>query len=105
MRRHGRRVVPLQTVPKDTPDPILGEHRARALRLPPIFGLFALLVAAGVFSAGSIVYGDEMGPHIYAIIVGVFAEAALVLLVLDRIAHNEKQREWAFVRRTASCGE
>jgi hypothetical protein len=40
-----------------------------------------------------------MGPHIYATVAGVFAEAALVVLVLDQIARNHERHEWPSVRR------
>lgn len=64
-----------------------------------IFGLCALLVALTLFSVSYLIYDDEIGPHIYATLAGVFAEAALVVLVLDQISRNQERREWSFVRR------
>jgi hypothetical protein len=39
-----------------------------------------------------------MGPAIFAGVAGIFAEAALVVLVLDRVNRFQEARDWAFVR-------
>ena len=49
-------------------------------------GLLALLLSAGLAALSFVVYGEEMGPHIFAAIIGILGGAALVVLVLDRMA-------------------
>jgi hypothetical protein len=67
-------------------------------------GLLALLLSAGLAGLSFVVYGQEMGPHIFAAIFGILGEAALVVLVLDRMANSQKQREWRFVGTVVSHG-
>jgi hypothetical protein len=67
-------------------------------------GLLALLLSAGLVALSFVVYGEEMGPHILATIIGIFGEAALVVLVLDRMANSQKRREWRFVGAVVSHG-
>jgi hypothetical protein len=60
-------------------------------------GLLALLLSAVLVVVSFVVYGTEMGPHILATVIGILGEAALVVLVLDRMAKSQQQREWRFV--------
>jgi hypothetical protein len=66
---------------------------------PNWFGTLALAGAVVVTVLGFVIYRGEMGPHIFAAVAAVLAEAALVIFVLDRLTHAQKQREWAFVQR------
>jgi hypothetical protein len=67
-------------------------------------GLLALLLSTGLAALSFVVYGEEMGPHIFATIIGILGEAALVVLVLDRMANSQKRREWRFVGTVVSHG-
>src|SRR5690349_10481796 len=67
-------------------------------------GFLALLSSAGLAALSFAVYGEEMGPHIFATIIGILGEAALVVLILDRMAASQKQREWRFVGAVVSHG-
>lgn len=71
-----------------------------APRLTVAFGAAAFMTATALFIIGAAVYGHEMGPAIIASVAGIFAEAALVVLLLDRIARVQEARDWAFVRHT-----
>jgi hypothetical protein len=67
-------------------------------------GLLALLLSAGLAALSFVVYGKEMGPHIFATIIGILGEAALVVLVLDRMSSSQRRREWRFVGTVVSHG-
>jgi hypothetical protein len=71
----------------------LPELRAKAM------GIVALVCAALIFACGAIVYGGAMGPHAFATAAAILAEAALVLLVLDRVQTAQQHRDWRFVRQ------
>lgn len=73
-------------------------------RLYLFLGLLALLLSAGLAALSFVVYGKEMGPHIFATIIGILGEAALVVLVLDRMANSQKRREWRVVGTVVSHG-
>ena len=68
------------------------------------FGLLVLLLSAGLAALSFVVYGEEMGPHILATIIGILGEAALVVLVLDRMAKSQERREWRFTGTVVSRG-
>jgi hypothetical protein len=65
------------------------------------FGAFALVAAAAIMGIGIAIYPHDMGPHAIATIAGILGEAALVVLVLDRITRAQERRDWAIARRTA----
>jgi hypothetical protein len=67
-------------------------------------GLLAFLFSVVLAIVSFVVYGTEMGPHIFATIIGILGEAALVVLVLDRMAKSQQQREWRFVGTIVSHG-
>jgi hypothetical protein len=64
----------------------------------------ALLLSAGLVVLSFVVYGKEMGPHVFATLIGILGEVALVVLVLDRMANSQKLREWSFVGTVVSHG-
>jgi hypothetical protein len=68
------------------------------LRAKPL-GIGALVCAALIFACGGIAYGGQMGPHAFATGAAILAEAALVLLVLDRVQTTQRHRDWRFVRQ------
>jgi hypothetical protein len=63
-----------------------------------LLGLAALGTSLGLLAVGIVIYGHEMAPHVLATIAGVFAEVALVVLVLDRLARAQAKQSWSFVR-------
>jgi hypothetical protein len=67
-------------------------------------GLLTLLLSAGLVPLSFAVYGGEMGPHIFATIIGILGEAALVVLVLERMSSSQKRCEWRFVGTCVSHG-
>jgi hypothetical protein len=67
-------------------------------------GLLALLLSVGLVALSFVVYGAEMGPDIFATAIGVLGEAALVVLVLDRMTNSQRRREWRFVGIVVSQG-
>jgi hypothetical protein len=74
---------------------------AHPLRLA---GMSALALAAILIIIGFILYGAEMGPHTIATVAGILGEAALVVLVLDRVANTQRKHEWNFVQTLISHG-
>lgn len=64
------------------------------------FGIASFLFAAGLFAVGAAVYERDMGPAILGGVAGIFAEAALVVLLLDRVTRLQEARDWAFVQQT-----
>jgi hypothetical protein len=77
----------------------LGKARAQT-KLTLTFGVASFVLAVGLFATGAAVYGRDMGPAILGGIAGIFAEAALVVLLLDRVVRLQEARDWAFVRET-----
>jgi hypothetical protein len=77
----------------------LGKARHQT-KLTFMFGAASFVLAVGLFATGAAVYGRDMGPAILGGIAGIFAEAALVVLLLDRIVRSQEARDWAFVRET-----
>jgi hypothetical protein len=59
-------------------------------------GVAALAGAVAVGGAGFAVFGGEMGPHLVAALAGMLGEAALVVLVLDRMSRSQELRDWKF---------
>jgi hypothetical protein len=81
--------------------PAVLRNARRPLRLA---GISALALAAILIIIGFILYGAEMGPHTVATAAGILGEAALVVLVLDRVADTQRKHEWNFVRTLVSHG-
>jgi hypothetical protein len=81
--------------------PAAFRNAPRPLRLA---GISALALAAVLIIIGFILYGAEMGPHTIAIAAGILGEAALVVLVLDRVADTQRKHDWNFVRTLVSHG-
>jgi hypothetical protein len=77
----------------------LGKVRPQA-KVTVTFGAMSFVLAVGLFATGAAVYGRDMGPAILGGIAGIFAEAALVVLLLDRVVRLQEVRDWAFVRQT-----
>jgi hypothetical protein len=69
-------------------------------KLTTELGLAVLTCSLVLLGVGVAVYGKEMGPHVIATVAGILGEAALVVLVLDRIARAQEKRDWRFVRQT-----
>jgi hypothetical protein len=69
-----------------------------------LLGLSALALAVILTAVGFVIYGKEMGPHIIAVSIGILGEAAVVVLVLDRVTGRQKKEEWSFVRRVVGHG-
>ena len=66
------------------------------------FGAVALAAAVVIMGLGVVVYPHDMGPHVVATLAGILGEAALVVLVLDRITRAQERRDWAVARRTVA---
>jgi hypothetical protein len=77
----------------------LGKARPQT-KLTVTFGAASFVLAVGLFATGAAVYGRDMGPAVFGGIAGIFAEAALVVLLLDRVVRLQEARDWAFVRET-----
>jgi hypothetical protein len=67
-------------------------------------GMSALALAAILVTVGFLLFGKDMGPHTIATAAGILGEAALVVLVLDRMANSQRKREWNFVGAVVSHG-
>jgi hypothetical protein len=81
-----------------------GLRNRLSVQLYLFLGLLTILLSAGLAAISFMAYGKEMGPHIFATIIGILGEAALVVLVLDRMANSQKLREWRFVGTVVSHG-
>jgi hypothetical protein len=69
-----------------------------------VLGAAAAGVAAVLTAVSFAVYGGEMGPHIIATVIAVLGEAALVVLVLDRVAKAQERKDWHFVEAVVCQG-
>lgn len=79
-----------------------------ALRIAPrplrLAGISALALAVILLITGFTLYGAEMGPHTIATAAGILGEAALVVLVLDRVADSQRKHDWNFVQTLVGHG-
>ena len=75
----------------------------RKMTRPMRFGVVVALPSAiAFFAAGAFLYPADYGAHVFATIAGVFLEAAVVVLVLEKLAQGQQKSEWRFVRHTVA---
>ena len=89
----------IQAIAHNESEPSLAEGPRRFFGLPRAFGLVALFQRLRSSPLAQRNTAAKWGPISHATVAGVFAEAVLVVLVLDQIAHSHARHEWSFVRR------